>query len=512
MKKRFFLFAIAALLVSGPGATAAVEYEGYTNPAGDKFPIAVYDNVGIRASDGSQILSDAEQKAYFDTIHLAGFNVELWGKEDIWRKQPINKWAPYLKSLGMNTIISSRGFSLTRSKTRYDANTPDSILLQDNWEGLKTVITNYSQDPNVWGYWVTDEPGMPDLHKPVFEMEPYQVAVLPTFNRVHEFRGEKVAFANFAAAAAPSILGDFYTDDPDHPNPDIYIPNFENFLDYMVDELRLKFLTFDLYPVIHNEGAYGIGSGFVIKPYYYNMMDLYGRYCRDRKIPVWLTMLSVEHAYYKLNGELIWEYPEITEGLLRMQAMNGLAFGMKGILYWQYGAQGEKVSTTVYRSALYDINKRETTPAWDAARYVNCDVEQYGKYLLNATYDRGCLALNDKTKYTTLSFDRFPQFTDTFECIKKLKFEEDDNEARVLLTHLTGEDGDYVAVVNQDHINRHKIKLTFYPENKVKHIKLLYMPANSIGNIGDYGPVDLDSLGVNLDLAPGAMALFKYQK
>lgn len=511
MKKRFLLYAIA-LLVSGPGATAAVEYEGYTNPAGDKFPIAVYDNVSINATKNGQPLTEDEQKAYFKDIKGAFFNVVLWGKGNCNDSKTKNKWVPYLNSLGMNTIISSRGYSLTRSKTRYDANTPDSILLQDNWEGLKRVITNYSQDPNVWGYWVSDEPGKPNLHKPVFEMEPYQVAVLPTFNRVHKFRGEKVAFANFAAVAAPSILGDFYTDDPEHPNPDIYIPNFENFLDYMVDELGLKFLTFDLYPVIHNEGAYGIGSGWVIKPFYYNMMDLYGRYCRDRKIPVWLTMLSVEHANYDLNGVLDWEYPEITDGLLRLQAMNGLAFGMKGILYWQYGAQGEKSGTTVYRSALYDINKMETTPAWNASRYVNCDVEQYGKYILNATYDRGCLALSDSIKYTTSSFHSFPQFTDTFECIKKLTFEENDHEARVLLTHLTGEDGDYVAVVNQDHINRHKIKLTFYPENKVKHIKLLYMPANSIGNIGDYGPVDLESLGVNLDLAPGALALFKYQK
>ena len=507
MKKKFLLYAIV-LLVSGPGATAAVEYEGYTNPAGNKFPIAVYDNVGIRASDGSQILSDAEQKAYFKDLKLCGFNVELWGKGSCNDSKTKNTWIPYINSLGMNTIISSRGYSLTRSKTRYDANTPDSILLQDNWKGLKRVITNYSQDPNVWGYWVTDEPGMPDLQKPVFEMEPYQVAVLPTFNRVHEFRGEKVAFANFAAAAAPSILGDFYTDDPDHPNPDIYIPNFENFLDYMVDELRLKFLTFDLYPVIHNEGAYGIGSGFVIKPYYYNMMDLYGRYCRDRKIPVWLTMLSVEHAYYKLNGELIWEYPEITEGLLRMQAMNGLAFGMKGILYWQYGAQGEKVSTTVYRSALYDINKRQTTPAWNAARLVNCEVAQYGAALKNATYDKSCLASKDSINAFE-GFERFSKETG-FECVKDIDY----SKGRFLISHLTGEDGDFIAVVNQDRLNSQDITINFDPNILNRRVKMTYWVAeiNDIGISGPAQPVEkYEDPEVKLTLSPGGMVLFKYK-
>lgn len=468
MKKQFLIYAIA-LLVSGPGATAAVEYEGYTNPAGDKFPIAVYDNVSINATKNGQPLTEDEQKAYFKDIKGAFFNVVLWGKGNCNDSKTKNKWVPYLNSLGMNTIISSRGYSLTRSKTRYDANTPDSILLQDNWEGLKRVITNYSQDPNVWGYWVTDEPGKPNLHKPVFEMEPYQVAVLPTFNRVHKFRGEKVAFANFAAVADPSILGDFYTDDPDdpdYPNPDIYIPNFENFLDYMVDELGLKFLTFDLYPVIHNERAYGIGSGWVIKPFYYNMMDLYGRYCRDRKVPVWLTMLSVEHANYKLNGDLDWEYPEITDGLLRLQAMNGLAFGMKGILYWQYGTQGEKSGTTVYRSALYDINKMEKTPAWNAAKTVNNEVAQYGKYLMDATYDRSCLVTNDTVHF----YDEFDRTSESFYDILVTKH----SGNTLLLSHLTADDSEYVAIVNQDHLKSQKITLAFNTKKNYFRVDITY--------------------------------------
>lgn len=83
MKKQFFLFAIAALLVSGPGATAAVEYEGYTNPAGDEFPIAVYDNVSINATKNGQPLTEDEQKAYFNDLKLCGFNVELWEKGSI---------------------------------------------------------------------------------------------------------------------------------------------------------------------------------------------------------------------------------------------------------------------------------------------------------------------------------------------------------------------------------------------------------------------------------------------
>ena len=89
------------------------------------------------------------------------------------------------------------------------------------------------------------------------------------------------------------------------------------------------------------------------------MMDLYGRYCRDKKIPVWLLMLSVEHANYdKPGGELDWEYPEITEGLLRLQAMNGLAFGMKGIAYWQYGAQNNWSGNMLYKSALTTSTRR----------------------------------------------------------------------------------------------------------------------------------------------------------
>lgn len=510
MKNQSILYTLVLLLVSGPGATAAVEYEGYTNPAGDAFPIAIYDNVAISSPAGVQILSDAEQKAYFDTIRMAGFNVELWGKEDIWRKEPINKWGPYLKSLGMNTIISTRGYSLSRSETPYDANTPDSILLQDNWNGLRTVISNYSQDPNVWGYWACDEPGPDNLHKPVYEMRPNQIAVLPTFNMVHKYKESKVPFANFVAVADKGTIGYFYTDDPNHPNPDIYIPNFENFLDYMVDELNLKFLTFDLYPVIHNEFSYGIGSRWVVKPFYYNMMDLYGRYCRDRKIPVWLTMLSVEHADYDTNGNLHWEYPEITDGILRLQAMNGLAFGMKGLLYWEYGVTGikDENDNTWYKSALFDINKMATTPAWAAANRVNSDVAQYGSYLRHATYDRSCLAANinrlsGKTSTDTVpSFHKFAEFSDSFECVKSITYD----GKGVLLSHLISETGDYLAVVNQDYANNQKLILVFDKTKRVKRIKIAYPVAiNGIGTPEEFVPFT-----TTINLMPGEMALFKY--
>lgn len=505
------------LLVSGLGATAAVEYDGYTNPAGDKFPIAIYDNVLISTPDCKQFLSDAEQKAYFDTIRMAGFNVELWGKEDIWRKEPVNKWGPYLKSIGMNTIISTRGFSLTRSKIPYDANTPDSILLQDNWDGLRTVISNYSHDPNVWGYWSCDEPTPRNWGLPAYELNTDEVAVIPTFNLINKYKGDKVPYANFVGRSNEYCIGHFATDNTGNS----YVENFENYLDYMVDLLNLKFLTFDLYPVISNTP--GVEPAWIIKRDYYNMMDLYGRYCRDRKIPVWLMMLSVEHSYDGPGEENDWTYPEITEGLLRMQAMNGLAFGMKGLVYWEYGAQNKWSGNTLYKSALYDIENRHKTPAWEAARYVNCEVAQYGEYLQKASYRRSCLAMADSIK----TYEGFPEMSGPFECVDSVKYYvsdvsdvNDDSDvalkykAGVLLSHFTGDNGDYIAVVNQDHvnssittlhfdknINNHQIVLTYFPAE----VYSIYNPVNpSFGEI-NVGPT------VTLALKPGGMALFRYK-
>lgn len=94
MRNQSILHTLALLLVSGLSTTAAVEYDGYTNPAGDKFPIAVYDNVAINSSGCQPILSDAEQQAYFDTIRMAGFNVELWGKEDSGERFPSTNGLP----------------------------------------------------------------------------------------------------------------------------------------------------------------------------------------------------------------------------------------------------------------------------------------------------------------------------------------------------------------------------------------------------------------------------------
>ncbi len=482
----------------------AVEYEDYTNPAGTKFPIAIYDNVPI-SINRVQILSDAEQKAYFDSIRLAGFNVELWGKGDIWRKEPINKWTPYLKSLGMNTIISTRGFSLTRSATPYDPNTPDSILLEDNWEGLRTVISNYSQDSNVWGYWVTDEPTPRNWGVPVYELNKNEVAVIPTFNRVNKYKGDKIAYANFVARSNETYIGHFATDNPDNS----YVENFEDYLDYMVDLFKLKFLTFDLYPVISNYA--GMNPKWIIKQDYYNMMDLYGRYCRDRKIPVWLVMLSVEHARYdKPGGELDWEYPEITEGLLRMQAMNGLAFGMKGIAYWQYGAQNNWSGNTLYKSALYDTNKKMTTPAWKAAQTVNNEVAQYGNILQHATYDRSRIAVKDSLlsgttpKDSVPPFHGFEKFTGSFERVVGLTYA----GMGVLMSHLTDDNYHYIAVVSQDHLKSQHITVKFDPNVNFERVIIA-----DFANVNGFGQFeDSKKHQSSLILTPGEMALFRYKK
>lgn len=498
MKKRFFLFAIAALLVSGPGATAAVEYEGYTNPAGDKFPIAIFDNVPINATKNGQPLTEAEQKAYFDDIKNCGFNVELWDKGCSLNYMPLmNKWTHYLKELDMGIILNSQGYCLTRSSEPGDANTPYSVLLKDNWAALGNVMNNHRQNPDVWGFHVMDEPSPKNWDLPVYQLKKDEVAAIPTFDMVNTNKGSKIAYANFAAAAAPSILGDFYTDDFKHPNPEIYVPNFENYLDHMVDIFDLKFLTFDLYPVISNDA--GCEPDWIIRSFYYNMMDLYGRYCRDRKIPVWLVMLSVEHSYDGPGEDDDWSYPEITEGLLRMQAMNGLAFGMKGLVYWRYGAQNKMSGNYFYKSALYDINKMEKTPAWDAAKSVNYDVAQYGRALQNATYDKSCIVVNDSVD-GGYKYEGFERFSKSFYGITDVKH----SGHAVLISHLTDGDCEYLAIVNQDHLNSQSI--VAFIEHKYEPFWLTY-PADANG----LGLIDIDKNLVKYEtftLGPGGMRLY----
>lgn len=501
MKKQLLLYAIA-LLVSGPGATAAVEYEGYTNPAGDKFPIAIFDNVPINATKNGQPLTEAEQKAYFDDIKNCGFNVELWDKGCSLNYMPLmNKWTHYLKELDMGIILNSQGYCLTRSSEPGDANTPYSVLLKDNWAALGNVMNNHRQNPDVWGFHVMDEPLPKNWDLPVYQLKQDEVAAIPTFDMVNTNKGSKIAYANFAAAAAPSILGDFYTDDFKHPNPEIYVPNFENYLDHMVDIFDLKFLTFDLYPVISNDA--GCEPDWIIRSFYYNMMDLYGRYCRDKKIPVWLVMLSVEHSYDGPGEDDDWSYPEITEGLLRMQAMNGLAFGMKGLVYWRYGAQNKMSGNYFYKSALYDINKMEKTAAWNAAKTVNNEVAQYGKYLMDATYDSSCLVTNDTVHF----YDEFDRISESFYDILVTKH----SGNTLLLSHLTADDSEYVAIVNQDHLKSQKITLKLNTKKNYYRVGITYPAVPS--PFDPYNTTNTDDNPMirqeSFVLEPGAMILFK---
>ena len=176
--------------------------------------------------------------------------------------------------------------------------------------------------------------------------------------------------------------------------------------------------------------------------------------------------------------------------------MNGLAFGMKGLVYWEYGAQNKWSGNTLYKSALYDMNKMQTTPAWAAARSVNNVVAQYGACLQNATYDRSCIAVKDSVN----RYDGFEELSGSFHGIKLI----DHSGYAVLLSHLTSDDGEYVAIVNQDHLKNQKITLALPQNLKYKQVMLHYTDDPNSINLFDK---DL-SKQETFTLGPGGMILF----
>ena len=91
----------------------------------------------------------------------------------------------------------------------------------------------------------------------------------------------------------------------------------------------------------------------IVKPDFFDYLDFVRNLSLSTHIPFWAFTLSVRHGLY----------PEPTEGHMRFQLMNNLAYGAKGLQYFSY-AHGEGMVRA----------DGSTTPTWEIAKRINGEI------------------------------------------------------------------------------------------------------------------------------------------
>ncbi len=250
---------------------------------------------------------------------------------------------------------------------------------------LDAIIAEYKDHPALAGYMMDDEP------------------VAPSFT----FWGEVFAY--------------FKSKDPSHPPYINLLPTYAasglnlygEYVQQFADVVAPAQLSYDHYALLKT----GDRDDF------FSNLFVVGEVARAHEIPFWNIVLAAA----------LPDYRQPTEAELRWQAMQTLAYGGKGVLYfsyWSFPAAG--LNESVIRT------DGSRTPVYDELRRVNGEVRVIGRYLLGAdllaVFQNGPLPPGG-----TSAPDGGPVSFD------------DDGRVTVGLFKTSGRQANYVLLANVDH-------------------------------------------------------------
>ena len=203
-------------------------------------------------------------------------------------------------------------------------------------ERLQAIINDYKTHPALAGYSIVDEPG------------------------TGAFRG------------LAEVVNYLKENDPEHPAYINLLPNYatagqlgvadyEQYLRAFAQQVKPFTLSYDHYHFLQ-------GSD---RPLFFSNLAAARKVSKEFHLPFWQIVLAVQHGPYR----------NLTEGELRYEAMQTLAYGGKGLMwftYWQpddpsFQWSHAMINLDGSRDAHYDMIKR-----------INQEVTAYGQQLLNA--------------------------------------------------------------------------------------------------------------------------------
>lgn len=175
----------------------------------------------------------------------------------------------------------------------------------------KTVI-RFKDHPANAGYFLQDEPSTT-----------YSPSLKKLVEKIESFDNTRFCYIN--------LLPNY------HSNKDYVAENYEEYIKHFVENIPLKILSFDFYPIVNN---------YYLRPSWYNNLEIIKNESEKEGIPFWAFALTSSH----------WEYPIPTLEHLRLQVYSNLAYGAKGIQYFTFWIPDKDY----YTSAPIDKNGNKT--------------------------------------------------------------------------------------------------------------------------------------------------------
>ncbi|TFG73731.1 MAG: hypothetical protein E4H27_00245 [Anaerolineales bacterium] len=219
----------------------------------------------------------------------------------------------------------------------------DDYVFDADRQVLVTILVDAIKDhPGLYGYHLRDEP---------------RFHLLPLLAEVHSFIHQRDPYHLCYINHFPPIEG-------------WGAPTAEAFWRRYIELVKPQILSYDHYPIMIGTAEEIQAAGnqpniipqekLIIKPDFFSCLELLRTLANATHLPLWAFTCSVRHG----------PYPTPTEGHIRFQLMNDLAYGAKGLQYFTYAHDAAMVRAD-----------NSTTETWDIARRVNADIHKMGSIL-----------------------------------------------------------------------------------------------------------------------------------
>jgi hypothetical protein len=242
----------------------------------------------------------------------------------------------WCQKLGMKAII-------------YDGRMTTSIGgSEQSRQSLDAIVKDYADYPALLGYSITDEPaagafdGLAEVNAYLKERDPKHpgyINLLPTWARQipHPDGNPKLSY-----------LG---------------TETYEEYVRQFVKKVKPAWLCYDNYGML-KQGDRGD---------FFENLETIRKVALENNLPFWNIVLCTQHGDFRV----------MTEPELRFQAMQTLAFGGRGVVWFTYWSPEGYDAGTTWTHAM--INKGgERDPHYDMIKAINADLLAMGRELKNA--------------------------------------------------------------------------------------------------------------------------------
>jgi len=220
-----------------------------------------------------------------------------------------------------------------------DSRIPTALAGDASKAALDAMIRDYAKYPALAGYFICDEPwggAFPGLAGVV--------------NYLKEKDSQHPGYINLLPNYAPANVYD--------------APNYQQHVRNYATIVKPFAISYDHYHM-------GTGGD---RPGFFNNLSDVRTVSLESNIPFWQIVLVVQHGGYR----------NLTEGELRYEAMQTLAYGGKGLMWFTYWSPAESDKSLVWKHAMINEDGSHD-PHYAMVQKINRDLQAIGTELLNAT-------------------------------------------------------------------------------------------------------------------------------